>query len=70
MSDQVKIAIFGAGAIGSAVYDLLRDRTTYSVTVADMRDYKDLHPKAIENKKTECVLQKSLSEILVLVKYG
>ena len=40
MSDQVKIAIFGAGAIGSAVYDLLRDRTTYSVTVADMRDYK------------------------------
>ena len=47
MSDQVKIAIFGAGAIGSAVYDLLRDRTTYSVTVADMRDYKDLHPKAI-----------------------
>ncbi len=46
MSDQVKIGIFGAGAIGSAVYDLLRDRTAYSVTVADIRPYSELHPKA------------------------
>ena len=47
MSDQVKIGIFGAGAIGSAVYDLLRDRTAYSVTVADIRPYSELHPKAV-----------------------
>ena len=46
MSDQVRIAIFGAGAIGSAVYDLLRDRTNYSVTVADIRPYSDLRPGA------------------------
>ena len=47
MSDSIKIAIFGAGAIGSAVYHLLRDRTAYSVTVADMRPYNDLRPGAI-----------------------
>ena len=46
MSDQVKIGIFGAGAIGSAVYHLLRDRTAYSVTVADIRPYSDLRPGA------------------------
>ena len=46
MSDSVKIAIFGAGAIGSAVYHLLRDHTAYSVTVADMRPYNELRPGA------------------------
>ena len=60
MSDQVKIGIFGAGAIGSAVYHLLRDRTAYSVTVADIRPYSDLRPGAFAE---EHYLQLDLSLI-------
>ena len=32
-----KIIIFGGGSIGNAVYHLLKDRTAYSITVADIR---------------------------------
>ena len=34
---MTKIIIFGGGSIGNAVYHLLKDRTAYSITVADIR---------------------------------
>ncbi|SVC73977.1 uncharacterized protein METZ01_LOCUS326831, partial [marine metagenome] len=35
MFNNVKIGIFGAGLIGKAAYNLLKDNTSYNITIVD-----------------------------------